>query len=585
MRTFEGIPVAEGVVIGRVFAFDQPRRHIHRRDIDPGDVKEEIERFDAAREESVEELSRLHAEAQQVIGDEAAKIFLFHLGMLQDRTLVDSVREMIERDHVRAEYAVSEVLRGFGERFASMQDSTFRTKADDLHDLRERLLSNLIGSRRRQMRQAEADSIIVAHELTPTQAVELERERVRGFVIDVGGPTSHTAIVARALQLPAVVGCKELSDQVTDGQPILIDGYRGRVILDPDEETLAGYESFIESQDALRAGLRELAGLPTVTSDGVRVELLGNIEFPDEITSVLDGGGVGVGLYRTEFLFLTSQSQPTEEDQFAAYKRCVELLEGRPLTIRTLDLGADKYTQQRAAEPERNPFLGCRSIRLSLRLLPQFRDQLRAILRASAFGPVKIMFPLVTSLSEFRRARLYVRDVMEDLEEEGVAFDPRVPIGMMVEVPSAAIMAGLFAREADFFSIGTNDLVQYTLAVDRTNEQVAHLYAPTHPAVIRLIREVVKAGRSHEIPVSCCGESAADPEYALLLIGLGVRTLSTTASAIPSLKRAIRAASVTQCERLARKAFTFDSAAEVSSFLRDRARKILPEVYGGRSAE
>jgi len=585
MQSFEGIPVSEGVAIGRVFALDQSRRPIQRRVVSSDQVCEELERFEDARREAVDELDKVHAEAVHALGEEAAKIFLFHLGMLQDRTLTDPVRSMIENEHVPAEFAVSEVLRGFRDRFASMPDTAFRTKADDISDLRERLLSILIGSRRRRTSRAEADSIIVAHELTPTRAVELEKERVRGFAIDVGGPTSHTAIVARALGLPAVVGCRDLAEHVTDGQDILIDGYSGRVVLDPDEPTLAAYEAFTRTQAAIRADLRELSELPNQTADGVPIELLGNIEFPDEVSAVREMGGQGVGLYRTEFLFLTGQHPPSEDEQFEAYRRCVDLLDGKMLVIRTLDLGADKYTQQQATEPERNPFLGCRSIRLSLRSLPQFRTQLRAILRASALGPVKMMFPLITSLGEFRQARLYVREVMEDLAEEGVAFDPGVPLGMMVEVPSAAIMADLFAREADFFSIGTNDLVQYTLAVDRTNERVAHLYAPTHPAVLRLIKEVVKAGRAHEIPVSCCGESAADPEYALLLIGLGLRTLSTTSSAIPAVKRMIRSASVTQCERIARKAFTLDSAAEVSSFLRDRARKILPEVYDGRAVE
>jgi len=300
---------------------------------------------------------------------------------------------------------------------------------------------------------------------------------------------------------------------------------------------------------------------------------------------VLECGGEGIGLYRTEFLHLTSQCDPTEEDHFIAYAQCLERLGAdRPLTIRTVDLGADKYTQERSENPERNPFLGCRSIRYSLRALPMFKAQLRAILRVSAMGDVRIMFPLITTVGELRHARLIVRDVMEDLAEEGIPFDREIKTGMMVEVPSAALMATQFAREVDFFSIGTNDLVQYTLAVDRTNERVANLFNPCHPAVIRLIRDVVRAARREDVPVSCCGEAAGEVDYALLLMGLGLRTLSVTATNIPRLKRLVRSVKISQCERVARKALSFDSESMVAAFIRDRTRKIVPAI-GGRSVE
>ncbi|MFG0313138.1 MAG: phosphoenolpyruvate--protein phosphotransferase, partial [Phycisphaerales bacterium] len=341
---------------------------------------------------------------------------------------------------------------------------------------------------------------------------------------DLGGKTSHTAIVARALGIPAVVGCQAVTEVAIDEQPIIIDGDRGLVILNPTTEKLEEYHAYIEQRKVLQLTLDELATLEPITRDEVEINILGNIEFADEIGSVMRAGGGGVGLYRTEFLYLTSRTEPTESDHYESYARCVELLEGRPLIIRTVDLGADKHTQESFLIPERNPFLGCRSIRFCLKSLPMFKRQLRAVLRASALGPIKVMFPLITSPDEFRRARLILNDVMEDLDDAGIEFDRSIPVGMMVEVPSAAIMAPVFAREADFLSIGTNDQVQYTLAVDRTNERVADLFNPAHPAVIRLIREVVKGARRHDTPVSCCGESAGDPEYALLLIGLGVRT-------------------------------------------------------------
>jgi phosphotransferase system enzyme I (PtsI) len=300
---------------------------------------------------------------------------------------------------------------------------------------------------------------------------------------------------------------------------------------------------------------------------------------------VIKSGGTGVGLYRTEFLYLTSKTEPTEADHFKAYKRCVDLLKGRELVIRTVDLGADKYTQSREEVPERNPFLGCRSIRYCLRNLPMFKRQLRAILRASAHGPLKVMFPLITSLNEFRHGKLLMNDVMEDLAEDGIEFDRKIKIGMMVEVPSAALMAEAFAQEADFFSIGTNDLVQYTLAVDRTNERVANLYSPTHPAVIRLIRDVARTSRRHSLPLSCCGESAGDLEFSMLLIGLGLRTLSVTSSAIPSLKRFVRSITVKECEKVARKVMTMDSDVQVAGVLRERSRQLVPEAFEGPGVE
>ena len=434
--------------------------------------------------------------------------------------------------------------------------------------------------------KVDHDTIVVARDLTPSQTADFDRRRILGVATDLGGKTSHTAIIANALHLPAVVGCSDLTSRASDGSTIIVDGDRGTVILDPDDETLDRYRGYAEQAEIYKLSLSEIAGLPAVTLDGTEIHLLGNIEFPEMIDELLDLGSEGIGLYRTEFLYLTRPTEPTEEDHFKAYTACLDRLgPDRPLVIRTLDLGADKYTQARTEIPERNPFLGCRSIRLSLRSIGTFKIQLRAILRASALGDVRVMFPLITSTGEYRHAKLLIRDVMEDLAEEGRDFDPDLMVGMMVEVPAAAIMASTFAKEVDFFSIGTNDLVQYTLAVDRTNERVAHLYNPAHPAVIRLIREVIKGARRQEIPVSCCGESAGDPEFALLLLGLGLRTLSVNASSVPVLKRLIRSVRISQCERVAKKAIAFDSENLVAAYLRDQARKIVPEAFDGRAVE
>ncbi|MCC5822820.1 MAG: phosphoenolpyruvate--protein phosphotransferase [Phycisphaerales bacterium] len=586
MRTIKGIPVSSGVVIGRVFVIDegQPRRVV-RREVDPADVPAELERFDLARRAAIEELNALHKEAADEMGEEAAKIFLFHIGALSDKAVLGPIRRMIEQERVAAEYACTISLRTLAERFANHPDSTFRTKVSDITDLGARLVGILTGREQQRLSHIEPNTVIVARDLTPSQTAGFDRSKVIAIATDFGGQTSHTAIVARALGLPAVVGLRELTLHARDGQAIVVDSERGQVMLDPDEATLAEAGRDAERAKRSRITLEEGVGLPALTTDGVAIELLGNIEFPTEIPAVLNGGGVGVGLYRTEFLYLTSDHEPTEEEQTREYIDCVKRLGGLPLTIRTLDLGADKYTQQRAETPERNPFLGLRSIRYSLRNTEMFRRQLRAILRASAHGPVRVMFPLVTNIAEFRRAKYFLHESMEDLDESKEAYDREISVGMMVEVPAAALMASSFAREVDFFSIGTNDLVQYTLAVDRINEQVAGLYTPVHPAVLKLIRDVSRVAARAKLPVSCCGESASDPAFAALLIGLGVRSLSVTASSLPRLRMAVRGLDSKRCERIAKRAMSFDSETETAAYVRDRIRKLVPEVFDGRSAE
>jgi phosphotransferase system enzyme I (PtsI) len=584
MQSVRGLGVSPGIVIGRVLVIDDELRKPTARVISPELVVREVERLEQAVGRAIEDIKAVYAEAQRQMGKETAAIFLFHIGMLSDKSLLTQVKARIEKDLVCADYALTHTLSDLAEQFRRTGNSVFATKVNDIEDLAARLLRHLQGKAGGQ-RQIDEGTIILARDLTPSQTVGFDRSKVIGFVTDLGGMTSHTAIIAKALEIPAVVGCKTLLRSARDGQTIVLDGERGVVVLDPDEATLAEYRRLIEQQRLFHVSLDELSALPSVTVDGTTIKLVGNIELPDEIQRVLRAGGTGVGLYRTEYLYLTSNQEPTEEEHFAAYKRCVELAAGRDLVIRTMDLGADKYTQAQEEIPERNPFLGNRSIRYCLRNLPMFKRQLRALLRASALGPIKVMFPLITSIGELRQAKFIVRDVMEEMDEEGLPFDRSIALGMMVEVPSAAIQAETFAREADFFSIGTNDLVQYTLAVDRTNERVANLYTPMHPAVIRLIRDVARAGKKREIEVSCCGEAAGDLEFAMLLIGLGLRTLSTSSSSIPQLKRFVRSVSVQQCERAARQALALDSEVQVAAMLHDRARKLVPEAFSGRSAE
>ncbi len=584
MEILKGIAVSPGVVVGRVFVLDDPRRKVPRRTVPPEQVHAELARLDEALTASVKELTEMRQTTARELGDEAAKIFAFHIGMLSDPTLSRPMRERISAERVTAEYAAWMGFQDAAKRFGAMPD-VFKTKIDDVRDLSLRVLRHLLGAQASRLATLNHRAIVIAKDLTPSQTAAFDRNHVIAFATDLGGKTSHTAIFARALGIPAVVGLGNITSLASDGIDIIIDGERGVAILSPDQATLAEYHGIIEQRRTYQLSLEELGELPSITRDGVQVHLLGNIEMPDEIPAILEAGGEGVGLYRTEFLYLTGNSEPTEEDHFRAYQRAIEMLRGKILTIRTVDLGADKYTQERTENPERNPALGLRSIRYCLQALPMFKTQLRAILRASAFGPIKVMFPLITSTNEFRQGKYLLNDVMEDLADEGIAFDRNVDVGMMVEVPSAAIMADVFAREAAFFSIGTNDLVQYTLAVDRINERVANLYNPCHPAVVKLIRDVVRAGRRRDIPVSCCGESAGELDFALLLIGLGLRTLSVTSSSIAPVKRLVRSVTAAQCGELARKACSLDSDLAISAYLRDQVRKILPEAFDGRSAE
>ncbi|MFI4893968.1 MAG: phosphoenolpyruvate--protein phosphotransferase [Phycisphaerales bacterium JB058] len=579
MERFAGIGVSPGIVVGRVFVLDDEARRIPRRSVTPKDLDHQLARLGEAISESVEELERVRDQAERDMGREAAQIFGFHIGMLRDKVLRSSIEKVIQDEVVTAEYAVDKVFGEWADRFRAMPDSAFTTKVNDITDLAGRVLGHLVGAHGQELSDLENDAIVIARELTPSQTVGFDRSKVVAIATDLGGKTSHTAIVARALGIPAVVGLSRLWGKLSDGDTIILDGSRGIVIVEPDFDTIEHYLSEEVERGNYQMTLRELASLEPVTTDGTRIEVLGNIEFAEETRHVLEYGGEGIGLFRTEFLYLAGEREPTEEEHYEAYSSCVEQLEGRTLTIRTMDLGADKYTQAQSLNPERNPALGLRSIRYCLKNLPMFKRQLRAILRASAHGPVKLMLPLVTSVSEVRQARHIINDVMEDLQDEGQAFDRDLPIGIMVEVPSAALVASTLAREVDFFSIGTNDLVQYTLAVDRTNERVADLFAPSHPAVLKLVRDVVRAARRRDLPVSCCGEAAGDPDMAVLLMGLGVRTLSVTPGVAPGIKRLIRSISIDRCERLAKKAISFDSDTEVSMYVRDRLRKELPEAY------
>jgi phosphotransferase system enzyme I (PtsI) len=575
MQRLQGIAVSPGVAIGEALVMGNEGFRIPRRFVTRDAVETELERLHHSLAASAEQIERNRDAIAHELGRQYAAIFEAHLTMLRDARLVDELDQLIRERQYSPEYAVSRVLRRYAKVFQQLDNSMMAERANDIFDIEQRILSNLVGRRREEFSKLESPVLILAHNLTPSETANLSREFVRGFVTEIGGAGSHTAIVAEALAIPAVVGVGNFLADVSGGDMVIIDGNQGLVILRPDEETIARYRQEAEAGRTRAVQLEGLRDLPAQTTDGTRIDLFGNIEFPNEVPACLERGADGIGLFRTEFLYLGAELAPNEQDQFEAYKSVAEQMQGRPVTIRTLDLGADKIMPGRP-DDEKNPFLGLRSIRLSLRNLPMFRTQLKAILKASPYGNLRIMFPLISTIMELRQARMILSDVMEDLDEHGVPFDRNMPVGMMVEVPAAVIMIDRFVEEVDFLSIGTNDLIQYTLAVDRSNKDVANLYTGSDPAVLKLIDMAVTAANKASIPVELCGQMSGNPIYTMLLLGMGLRQMSVAPSAIPEIKKVIRSVNIAQCEMVAKKVMHFENARDVKSYLKDELNRLFP---------
>src|SRR3954470_6605675 len=579
MEIKKGIGVSPGVVISTAVVLDAEDLVIPKRQVDAAQVPAEIERLGKAVAKAVVTLTKLRDNVTGQHGKEIGGIFNFHLGLLSDPTLQTQIINDSPTNYSAAECAVSVVMRHYANKFLAMTNTYLSERVKDIHDIEKSILRNRIGQKHQDLAHLTQDVVVIAHDLLPSQTAALDRTHVKGFATDVGGRTSHTAIVARAMGIPAVVGLGNITSEVSGGDTVIIDGSRGVVIVNPDEEQRVEHLEAERKHVRMEKDLEALATLQAQTKDGFTLSLQANIEFPEDIDDALGHGAEGIGLYRTEFLYLASDHEPSEDDHYDAYAEAVRRLDGRPLVIRTLDLGADKYTQAKAANPERNPFLGDRSIRMCLHDIPMFKRQLRAIMRASVLGDVRIMFPMICTLMELRQAKMVLNDVMEELEDEGVPFRRDIPIGMMVEVPSAALMANQFAKEVNFFSIGTNDLIQYTLAVDRTNEKVAGLFCPGHPPVLSLIRDVIRAGTRNNVSVSVCGEMAGESLYTLLLLGLGLTIFSMNSPDIGEVKKIIRSTALEHARQIARRVMSFDSERQVMHFLREETRKLVPEAF------
>lgn len=571
---FQGLGVCPGFAFGRVQLVDRRRVSVPRYHLKPGRTEAELERFERAVLASEQQLVELVDRAARTGMREVESLLGAHVTILRDNVLHEATRERITTDNVNAEWALAQVIRKIRELFDGLDEAYFKERRSDVDVVGDRLMRNLVGAEVEMLNNLSPDAIVVAYDLSPGDTVALARYAVKGFVTETGARTSHIAIFARSMNIPAVLGVQGIAERAGDGDKIVIDGESGAVILRPTPAAQTKYRAAERRRIKVEQALLADRHLPAHTADGTVVSLMGNIEVPDEAESVIAQGGDGVGLYRTEFLVIERRRMPTHGEQLGEYQRVVRALGQRSVTIRTIDVGGDKFVPDGTrGNGGQNPALGMRAIRYSLRDVEAFKAQLSAILEASAEGRIKLMFPLVTGLEEVRKAKAILEEVKVSLTERGIPFDPQLPVGVMIETPAAVMIADALAREVDFFSIGTNDLIQYAMAVDRRNGDVAYLYQPSAPAVLRMIGEAVRAAREAGKPVSVCGEMAADPFHVPLLLGLGVRQLSMNAHAIPVVKRLIRRASIADCEELVQVTRALDTTAEIEAQLGRYAEK------------
>ncbi|MDO7908146.1 phosphoenolpyruvate--protein phosphotransferase [Paenibacillus sp. JX-17] len=561
MLKISGIAASAGIAIARAFILEHPDYSVEKRSVE--DTQAEVSKLDAALAQSQSELEAIKERTLQELGEKKAEIFASHLLILNDPELIDPVKAMITNEKVNAEFALNETANQFISMFENMKSAYLQERAADMRDVTKRILNHLLGLKFMSPAEISEETIVLAEDLTPSDTAQLNRQYVKGFATNIGGRTSHSAIMARSLEIPAVVGTKEVLSQAKSGDLIIVDGLDGNVFINPSDDIVAEYRKKQEAYDLQIAEWRKLRDEETVSKDGVHVELAANIGTPNDVAGVLDNGGEGVGLYRTEFLYMGRDKLPSEDVQYNAYKTVLEKMEGKPVVVRTLDIGGDKELSYLQLPKEMNPFLGFRAVRLCLDRQDIFRTQLRALLRASVHGNLRIMFPMIATLGEFREAKALLLEEKEKLAAEGTPVSEDIQLGIMVEIPSTAVLADQFAKEVDFFSIGTNDLIQYTMAADRMNERVSYLYQPYNPAILRLVKMVIDAAHREGRWVGMCGEMAGDQTAIPLLLGLGLDEFSMSATSILPARSLISKLSRTDMESLAAKALEMQTAEQV----------------------
>jgi phosphotransferase system enzyme I (PtsI) len=583
-KIYRGIPVSAGVCRGKVLVLHQARHVIARREMAAGEVEAEVKRFEQSLVRTRQQMIEIQRRVIQNTGASEGDIFDAHLLMLEDRVVIDEVIRMIHKQKTNAEFAFHTVTDRYIAAMAKEEDEFFRERVDVLRDTTGRVLDNLMEVKEAfDLKHLNEPCILVGHDLSPSMTAQLDKKFVLGFVTDIGGKTSHTAILSRSLDIPAVVGAQSISEELETGDYALLDGYNGTVIVNPTDQTLFEYGQLAKIKASLDEKLREVQHQPAVTLDGKTIHLSANIEDQNDIESVLAHGAEGVGLFRTEFLFINRDRLPTEDEQYEVYRQVAAALKPHSVIIRTLDLGGDKFASHLQLAQEMNPFLGWRAIRFCLAQPEMFCAQLRAILRASAEGNVRMMYPMISGLEELNQANALVEKCKAELRAKKIPFAENLEVGAMIEIPSAALIADALAKKVKFFSIGSNDLIQYTLAADRTNEKVSHLYEPTHPAILRLIKMTVDAAHAHGIWAGVCGEIAGDPVLTPLLLGLGVDELSAAPAVLDEVKYIIRRVKLDEARALAEFALTSESPTEIFARCVEFARQTAPSLFESKA--
>ncbi|MGB2599559.1 MAG: phosphoenolpyruvate--protein phosphotransferase [Candidatus Omnitrophota bacterium] len=574
----KGIPAAPGIAIGKAHIFGTEDLSTPVRKISEKDIPFEIARFKKVLLETKKEIIAIEKKISREIGVEHGKIFSAHLLVLEDSVLVQEVIARLKKKKKNIEAIFTEVLNKYVNALSEAKDEYLRDRITDITDVGKRILRNLVGAEEKSMDMLTEKAIVIAYDLSPSDTAMMHKGRVIGFATDIGGRTSHTAIMAKSLEIPAVVGLEKVTDMIQNGDQVILDGIHGVVIVNPTKNFLVKYQKEKKKYEHLEHELIQVRSLPSETPDGKKVTIAGNIELPEDVASVLSHGGEGVGLYRTEYFYMNRRDLPSEEEQFNAYKSVATRIKPNPVTIRTLDLGGDKFLSQLEVPREMNPFLGWRAIRFCLARPDIFKTQLRAILRASVFGNIKMMHPMISGIGELRQANVILNEVKSELRKKKVPFNEKIPVGVMIEVPSAAITSDILAKEADFFSIGTNDLIQYSLAVDRVNEKIAYLYEPSHPAVLELIKTVIDNGHKNNIEVALCGEMAGDVYLTMILLGLGLDEFSTSPIAVPEVRKVVRSVKYSEAKAIADRAMTFTTGKEVLEFAKSKLEELVPDI-------